>query len=222
MSSHWKIVPTFGLADQLSRDMYEDMGIHRFFNDQYMDGTFHAWPWTAHSGLRRSLGGNFDEVYRRHWDGFTRDLLDNYGVRILCDRHGTPTETERTAEATGVGDKALAISRPEHGFKVALDLSGFTPEEISVKIVDNNTLRVAAKHEEQTQGRSVQRSYTREFTLPTDVNLEALKSSLDAGGVLSLKAPGRGEAERAVPIEHVAAGEKSSEALKDAPKDDKK
>ncbi|XP_022084807.1 uncharacterized protein LOC110976106 [Acanthaster planci] len=208
MSSYWKVVPTFRLARQLCRDMYGPKGVHRFFRDQYMDGVFRAWPWAVHSELHRSLGRDFNEMYKKHWEEFAKDLNDTFGVRIRCDQDATKADRpDHTAadvsdqESPSAKAEAPAESRTDHGFQVALDLSGFTPQEISVKIVGNNTLRVEARHEERTDGSHVMRNYTQEFALPADVDLDALKSSLDAEGVLNLTAPGRGLPERAVPIE---------------------
>ena len=77
-------------------------------------------------------------------------------------------------------------------FEVKLDVSNFTPEEITVKVKGNNLL-VEGKHEEKQDKNGhgyVSRQFTRRYILPDDVDLEQLSSSLDAkGNKLTICAP---------------------------------
>lgn len=49
--------------------------------------------------------------------------------------------------------------------------------------------QVYAKHEENSESKTVYREYNREFLLPKGTNPEAIKSSLSKDGVLTVTAP---------------------------------
>ena len=69
-------------------------------------------------------------------------------------------------------------------FEVKLDVTNFTPEEITVKVKGNDLL-VEGKHEEKQDKYGhgyVSRQFTRRYTLPDDVDLEQLSSSFDGQG----------------------------------------
>jgi HSP20 family molecular chaperone IbpA len=73
-------------------------------------------------------------------------------------------------------------------FRLQFDVRQFRPEEICVKTSDNN-LTVHAKHEEKSEGKSVNREYHRQYVLPKDLNPENLVSKLSRDGVLTIEAP---------------------------------
>jgi len=72
--------------------------------------------------------------------------------------------------------------------KLRFDVSQYSPEEIVVKTVDNKLL-VQAKHEEQSQGKTVFREYNREFLLPAGTDPDHIRSSLSKDGILTVEAP---------------------------------
>jgi len=72
--------------------------------------------------------------------------------------------------------------------KLRFDVSQYSPEEIVVKTVDNKLL-VQAKHEEQTDGKTVFREYNREFLLPAGTDPDHIRSSLSKDGILTVEAP---------------------------------
>ncbi|KAL8563225.1 hypothetical protein ACOMHN_034749 [Nucella lapillus] len=89
----------------------------------------------------------------------------------------------------------LKVDRPivqdrEGNKRLALrfDCKDFTPEEISVKTVDNR-LMVLAKHTEESPGRKVYREFSRQYVLPDKIDPITLNSMLTADGVLSIEGP---------------------------------
>ena len=94
-------------------------------------------------------------------------------------------------------------------FEVKLNVTNFTPEEITIKVKGNNLL-VEAKHEEKRDEKHgkqgyVSRQFTRRYILPDDVHLEQLSSSFDAQGkTLTIHAPKKrfqlDGSERVIPI----------------------
>lgn len=90
-------------------------------------------------------------------------------------------------------------------FQVMLDVNQFSPDELTVKTVDN-TIVVHGKHQEKVDEHGfISREFTRRYVLPEGVRVESVVSSLSADGVLTVEAPRRAiEApksnERLVPI----------------------
>lgn len=85
------------------------------------------------------------------------------------------------------GEKFL--STPEDGFQVSLNVQNFKPEEVSVKVADNNII-IEAKHEERNEDDSyVSRHFSRRYTLPDNCNIKDVVSTLSADGILTVRAP---------------------------------
>ncbi|KAI8486653.1 hypothetical protein Bbelb_356280 [Branchiostoma belcheri] len=110
------------------------------------------------------------------------------------------TETETKTEAT-----------PEK-YQVSLDVTGFSPDEISVKTVGNK-VHVHGKHEARhsdQNGHSFRyQELRREFVLPEGVDPETVTSVLSKDGVLSIQAPRMAieapPAEKVVPVQSAEA-----------------
>lgn len=85
------------------------------------------------------------------------------------------------------GEKYL--STPEDGFQVSLNVQNFKPEEVSVKVADNNVI-IEAKHEERNEDDSyVSRHFSRRYSLPENCSIKDIVSTLSADGILTIRAP---------------------------------
>ncbi|XP_043279356.1 protein lethal(2)essential for life-like [Venturia canescens] len=74
-------------------------------------------------------------------------------------------------------------------FLVSLDVQQFSPEEVSVKVVDRNVI-IEGKHEEkQDEHGWISRQFVRKYLVPEQCDIDQLKSSLSSDGVLSIEAP---------------------------------
>lgn len=69
-------------------------------------------------------------------------------------------------------------------------------------IIEENTLRVTAHHEENTEHSNVMRSFRRDFTLPKEVNPDSVISSLSKDGVLTIRAPLRTDDNYGMSVNH--------------------
>ncbi|KAJ1359958.1 hypothetical protein KIN20_018794 [Parelaphostrongylus tenuis] len=100
----------------------------------------------------------------------------------------------------------------ESKFAVSLDVSKFKPENLKVNI-DGHRLTIEGKEELKEDNGYSMRAFTRQFELPEDVNLDAIRSSLTDGGQLSVEAPKLikplESGGRSIPIEKI--GEKGIE-----------
>ncbi|XP_015795620.1 alpha-crystallin A chain-like [Tetranychus urticae] len=88
-----------------------------------------------------------------------------------------------------LNQEMATIKDSEDKFEVNVDCAHFKPEEINVKLSDNN-LVVEAKHEERSDEHGyISRSFKRRYVLPENVEFDKLQSNLGVDGVLSIKAP---------------------------------
>lgn len=72
-------------------------------------------------------------------------------------------------------------------FTVTLDVSSFSPDEITVKVL-NNELTVKARHESETHGHFTSRQFNRHFVLPKDIDMDSVVSKLGKDGRLHIEA----------------------------------
>lgn len=93
----------------------------------------------------------------------------------------------QTAAAPGAGAGTVSVGSPGNDkYQIMVDVSHFTPEEISVKMVDN-TVVVTGKHEDKADNYGyVSRQFSRKYLLPQDVEPETVTSTLSADGILSI------------------------------------
>ncbi|XP_069691049.1 protein lethal(2)essential for life-like [Periplaneta americana] len=97
------------------------------------------------------------------------------------------------------------VKNDKESFKVNLDVQQFTPEEITVKTVDNFVV-IEGKHEErQDEHGYISRNFQRRYKLPAECEPETVKSELSSDGVLTITAPKKAlppssGTERVIPI----------------------
>ncbi|XP_035216594.1 protein lethal(2)essential for life-like [Stegodyphus dumicola] len=83
----------------------------------------------------------------------------------------------------------MSISNPVRGFEVKLDVSDFAQEEITVK-TDDRYITIIAEHEEQLNDQGfIARHFIRRYLLPSDIQTDAISSSLSQDGILTITAP---------------------------------
>lgn len=137
---------------------------------------------------QRSLFSDWVKDFDDEWKSMdfeaSRRKFDMEVERIKKDMFKLDTgpqmlQVERPFVTDPTGNKKLALR---------FDVAGFKPEEIQVKTMDKR-LCVHAKHSEESPGRKVYREFTREYTLPTDIDPIRLSSSLSKDGVLQIEAP---------------------------------
>ncbi|XP_067120566.1 alpha-crystallin B chain-like [Centruroides vittatus] len=145
------------------------------------------------------------------WD-YPRRLFDQHFALGLTDDDFFPPrlyrgylvrprrQTSRQDSTSGVSE----VMNTKDRFQVMTDVSHFSPEDITVKTVDNCVV-IHGKHEEKVdQHGFVSREFTRRYVLPKEVDPEKVTSSLSADGVLTVEAPKKCEElppnERVVPI----------------------
>ncbi|XP_041983918.1 protein lethal(2)essential for life-like [Aricia agestis] len=139
-------------------------------------------------------------------DVFDRPLLRNY----------SRSWRNLSALARDVGS---TIKSDKDKFQVNLDVQHFSPEEISVKVVDNYVIVEGQHEEKQDEHGYVSRQFKRRYALPDGCNAEAVLSKLSSDGVLTITAPKKPSEknERVVPISHTGPVRRKIEDKEDQP-----
>ncbi|KAK8770185.1 hypothetical protein V5799_013349 [Amblyomma americanum] len=172
-------------------------------------------PEQQRRGMARSLvpAGWFPG--RDWWDAWeapcSRIFDQHFGTPLLDDelrvlrpsRVGLRSPFRRQLSRPGGGGVSELRNEPD-SFQVMLDVSHFSPEEITVKTVDR-CISVSARHEERMDEHGfVSREFTRRYMLPEDTLPEQVSSTLSPDGVLTITAPKKpplsAPNERIVPI----------------------
>lgn len=101
--------------------------------------------------------------------------------------HGSPTIV-RTGSRDGLMTRETVDDYGNKKLNMHFDVRQYRPEEIRI-VADGKMVRVDAKHEEMTESGMIHKEFHRAFTVPRNVDMSKLKSTLDQGGVLTIEAP---------------------------------
>lgn len=130
------------------------------------------------------------------WDHPRRLFDQHFGLGLSEDDFFPPTlyrgfvirprrQTSRHDSSSGVSE----VVNTDDKFSVMTDVSHFSPEDITVKTVDNYVV-IHGKHEEKADKHGfVSREFTRRYMLPREVDPESVTSSLNSEGILTVEAP---------------------------------
>ncbi|KAK6051950.1 Hsp20/alpha crystallin family protein [Cooperia oncophora] len=124
------------------------------------------WPWPREpSRMMRDMMRDFDR--------FDRGVFPYW------------READRSVR---VGQDASQPINDDKKFAVSLDVSHFRPEELNVH-VEGRELTVEGKQEQKDANSYMERSFVRKWTLPEDVDMQAIRTELNDKGQLSVEAP---------------------------------
>ncbi|ERL88539.1 hypothetical protein D910_05924, partial [Dendroctonus ponderosae] len=104
-------------------------------------------------------------------------------------------------------DRSSSLTIDKEHFQANIDVQQFRPDEISVRLLDDHSVKVEAKHEEQQDDHGfISRHFVRRYLLPKDCDPTKLKSKLSADGILVITAPKKQEDDaiegQEIPISH--------------------
>jgi crystallin alpha B len=135
----------------------------------------------------------FDQHFGLHLDA--DDLVDNLSPRseLLLYKPGKLRHRSRyhpflhSLQRRNRG--ASTVCPDKDKFQVTLDVQQFHPDEINVKVVDNNIV-IEAKHEEKEDEHGwISRQFTRKYLVPSQCDINQVESHLSSDGVLTITAP---------------------------------
>lgn len=94
------------------------------------------------------------------------------------------------------------------GFKVALDMKDFKPNEFVVKTVDNMVVVEGKVERKDDKEGSFSREFLRRYVLPDNFDTNKVESTLTSDGVLTITAPHPPSNERIVQVNQIDAKKK--------------
>uniref|UniRef100_A0A1I7TMB1 SHSP domain-containing protein n=1 Tax=Caenorhabditis tropicalis TaxID=1561998 RepID=A0A1I7TMB1_9PELO len=105
-----------------------------------------------------------------------------------------------------VPQQSNEVENNANKFSVKLDVAAFKPEELKVNL-EGHVLTIEGHHEVKTEHGFTKRSFTRQFTLPKEVDVAHVHTSLNKEGQLIIDCPktGAGHSVRSLPI-HMSGG----------------
>ena len=74
-------------------------------------------------------------------------------------------------------------------FMVSMDVKGFKPNELKVKVQDRMVTVTGTHEEREDEHGYISRSFTRRYTVPEGIKMENVTSNISAEGVLNITAP---------------------------------
>lgn len=119
-------------------------------------------------------------------------------------------------------DEGSTVQFGKDKFNVNLDVQQFKPEEITVKVVGDNTVMVEGKHaEKEDEHGFISRHFVRKYVVPKKYDMSQISSKLSSDGVLSIAAPSIEDnaiEHRHVPIQRTGEPVRKIEQKKDSGK----
>ncbi|KAH8398114.1 hypothetical protein KR215_005707 [Drosophila sulfurigaster] len=104
---------------------------------------------------------------------------------------GNRQKRDMLKQSNGAGDTwNMPMSQVgKDGFQVCMDVTQFSPNELTVKVV-NNSIMVEGKHEEREDDHGyISRHFVRRYALPEGYEADKVMSSLSSDGVLTVNVP---------------------------------
>jgi HSP20 family molecular chaperone IbpA len=143
------------------------------------------WPSAFHVP-----GSAFVDANRamREMDRGMRHLERRFsGIQNQWDRHLPVGDVESMYRKHAV-QPCIVEEGGQKLLQWSFDVSGYKPEDVSIKTRDNK-LEVQAKHEDESDHHRHYREFSRIIALPEGTKLPSMKSSLSSKGLLTIQAP---------------------------------
>lgn len=98
-------------------------------------------------------------------------------------------QQDNSVANTNTASGLIGQSNDGKELKLTFDLTGYKPEDLSIKVIDNNTLKVHAIHIDNSRGNQIHREYTRQYILPDGLQPEFLRARMSENGTLTVEVP---------------------------------
>ncbi|XP_067009298.2 protein lethal(2)essential for life-like [Anabrus simplex] len=140
-------------------------------------------------------------LFDDYWNDFPRSLFDQ---DFLPRHHRSLLYYRPWRHLTATDSGVSNVQYDKDSFKVNLGVQQFKPEEITVKTVGNSVI-LEGKHEERKDENGyISRQFQRRYTLPKNVDPNAVTSKLSSDGILTIEGPRKAlpppEQEKVIPI----------------------
>ncbi|XP_074839508.1 alpha-crystallin A chain [Carettochelys insculpta] len=157
-----------------------------------------------HPWFKRALGSLFPS---RLFDQYFGEGLLDYDLLPLFSSTISPyyrSSLFRTILESGISE----VRSDRDKFTIFLDVKHFSPEDLSVKIIDD-FVEIKGKHSERQDDHGyISREFHRRYRLPSSVDQSSITCSLSADGMLTFSGPkvrshmDTNYSERPIPVSH--------------------
>ena len=123
-------------------------------------------------------------------DPFFQDMVSGVGDG-LEKRLAEFSARSMGVSGAGLNEAAhnIQVSASNDKFMIQLELPGFSPEDFSLKTKDDIIIIEAVHNTKTEDGSSSDRTFTKEFKMPSGVVTEKLSSTYSGAGILTISAP---------------------------------
>jgi len=123
-------------------------------------------------------------------DPFFQDMVSGVGDG-LEKRLAEFSARSMGVSGAGLNEAAhnIQVSASNDKFMIQLELPGFSPEDFSLKTKDDIIIIEAVHNTKTDDGSSSDRTFTKEFKMPSGVVTEKLSSTYSGAGILTISAP---------------------------------
>ncbi|XP_028132578.1 alpha-crystallin A chain-like [Diabrotica virgifera virgifera] len=141
---------------------------------------FHDNFWGPNCPRRRPCSGNVA-------GNISEDILNS--IAIAQAMFG-PEYGRNNQEVNTNSQHRSSVTVDKNKFQANFDVQHFKPEEITVKVNDDKSITIEAKHEEKPDEHgAIFRHFIRKYVLPDNCDVDRVESRLSSDGVLTIIAP---------------------------------
>ncbi len=87
--------------------------------------------------------------------------LNDTNNNVSSVNASSSTSNSLLSNGNGNGNGLIDQTNTGKELKLTFDLTGYKPEDLNIKVIDNNVLKVHAVHIDNTRGNQIHREYTR-------------------------------------------------------------
>lgn len=165
----------------------EGADVKRLKNALQPDGTLTIEiPVQDNANLRPPLSPSGTSALDSQFGNFSlNDRTASTSSALSQQKHQDNSLQHGNSNASGL----IGQSNDGKELKLTFDLTGYKPEDLSIKVIDNNTLKVHAVHIDNSRGNQIHREYTRQYILPEGLQPEFLRARMSENGTLTVEVP---------------------------------
>ncbi|XP_018007155.1 uncharacterized protein LOC108664965 isoform X2 [Hyalella azteca] len=147
-------------------DLLEDFASDPFFNESLQE---------FDRSLQRAMGRSQKPI-----------MSDN----SWCGGSGGTGAVSR-CEPDAYSSQDLRVTEKDGRYQVVMDVKNFDPRNLQVRVVDDNRIVVEGKYEQKSAdgASSAWKTFSKEFTMPDEADIDLVTTALSKEGVLTVRAP---------------------------------
>lgn len=144
-------------------DCNDDFGFERLFGD--MDREF--------DDMRRAMANDMRHMRRAM-------------ARLQPHQEEKALDTGMVSQLKQIREPIVTNEDGTRKLQLQLDMSNFKPEEVTIK-TEKNLLKIDAEHKDESDHSAVYHKFSRQFTLPKDVDSSTITAKLANDGLLTIQ-----------------------------------